>query len=342
MSAAPITRDSNILDPGFELTLRPMKYPQFYEMYRSAIRNTWTVEEVDFSLDTSDLKSKMSDADRHLIHRLVAFFATGDTIVSNNLVLNLYQHINSPEARMYLSRQLYEEALHVQFYLTLLDTYIPEPSERNKAFAAIESIPSIAAKGEFCFKWIDSIQELNRLETREHRRQFLLNLICFAACIERLFFFAAFAYVYYLRSRGLLHGLASGTNWVFRDESGHMAFAFEVVRTVREQEPDLFDDEMRMQVEAMLEDAIACETLFAQDVLSGGVAGLSVTDMRQYLEYCADQRLVQLDMPKKYGSKNPFDFMDLQDVQELTNFFERRVSSYQVGVEGEVAFDQSF
>ena len=342
MSAAPITRDSNILDPGFELTLRPMKYPQFYEMYRSAIRNTWTVEEVDFSLDTSDLKSKMSDADRHLIHRLVAFFATGDTIVSNNLVLNLYQHINSPEARMYLSRQLYEEALHVQFYLTLLDTYIPEPSERNKAFAAIESIPSIAAKGEFCFKWIDSIQELNRLETREHRRQFLLNLICFAACIEGLFFFAAFAYVYYLRSRGLLHGLASGTNWVFRDESGHMAFAFEVVRTVREQEPDLFDDEMRMQVEAMLEDAIACETLFAQDVLSGGVAGLSVTDMRQYLEYCADQRLVQLDMPKKYGSKNPFDFMDLQDVQELTNFFERRVSSYQVGVEGEVAFDQSF
>ncbi|PTR27315.1 ribonucleoside-diphosphate reductase beta chain [Luteibacter sp. OK325] len=342
MSAAPITRDSNILDPGFELTLRPMKYPQFYEMYRSAIRNTWTVEEVDFSLDTSDLKSKMSDADRHLIHRLVAFFATGDTIVSNNLVLNLYQHINSPEARMYLSRQLYEEALHVQFYLTLLDTYIPEPSERNKAFAAIESIPSIAAKGEFCFKWIDSIQDLNRLETREHRRQFLLNLICFAACIEGLFFFAAFAYVYYLRSRGLLHGLASGTNWVFRDESGHMAFAFEVVRTVREQEPDLFDDEMRMQVEAMLEDAIACETLFAQDVLSGGVAGLSVTDMRQYLEYCADQRLVQLDMPKKYGSKNPFDFMDLQDVQELTNFFERRVSSYQVGVEGEVAFDQSF
>jgi ribonucleoside-diphosphate reductase beta chain len=151
----------------------------------------------------------MSDADRHLIHRLVAFFATGDTIVSNNLVLNLYQHINSPEARMYLSRQLYEEALHVQFYLTLLDTYIPDPSERNKAFAAIENIPSIRAKGEFCFKWIDSIQNLQRLETREQRRQFLLNLICFAACIEGLFFFAAFAYVYYLRSRGLLHGLAA-------------------------------------------------------------------------------------------------------------------------------------
>jgi ribonucleoside-diphosphate reductase beta chain len=284
----------------------------------------------------------MTDADRHLIHRLVAFFATGDTIVSNNLVLNLYQHINAPEARMYLSRQLFEEALHVQFYLTLLDTYIPDPNERNKAFAAIENIPSIRQKGAFCFKWIESIQNLARLHTREQRRQFLLNLICFAACIEGLFFFAAFAYVYFLRSRGLLHGLAAGTNWVFRDESGHMAFAFAVVRTVRAQEPELFDDAMRAQVEAMLEEAIACETQFAEDVLSGGVAGLSVKDMRQYLEYCADQRLTQLDLPKKYGAKNPFDFMDLQDVQEVTNFFERRVSAYQVGVEGEVAFDMAF
>jgi ribonucleoside-diphosphate reductase beta chain len=230
----------------------------------------------------------------------------------------------------------------VQFYLTLLDTYIPDPAERHKAFAAIEAIPSIRAKGEFCFKWIDSIQHLHRLGTREQRRQFLLNLICFAACIEGLFFYAAFAYVYYLRSRGLLHGLASGTNWVFRDESGHMAFAFEVVRTVRAEEPELFDAELRAQVEQMLEEAIACETQFAQDVLSGGVAGLSVKDMRQYLEYCADQRLTQLDLPKKYGAANPFDFMDLQDVQEVTNFFERRVSAYQVGVQGEVAFDMAF
>lgn len=333
---------SQLLDPGYALTLRPMRYPAFYEMYRAAIRNTWTVDEVDFAPDLNDLNNKMGPAERHLIQRLVAFFATGDTIVANNLVLNLYQHVNAPEARMYLSRQLYEEALHVQFYLTLLDTYIPDPTERHKAFAAIEAIPSIRAKGAFCFKWIDSVQHLRRIETREQRRQFLLNLICFAACIEGLFFYAAFAYVYYLRSRGLLHGLASGTNWVFRDESGHMAFAFEVVRTVRAEEPELFDDELRLQVEQMLEEAIDCETQFAQDVLSGGVAGLSVKDMRQYLEYCADQRLAQLGLPKKYGATNPFDFMDLQDVQEVTNFFERRVSAYQVGVQGEVAFDMAF
>ncbi|HEX4854011.1 ribonucleotide-diphosphate reductase subunit beta [Arenimonas sp.] len=344
-SSLPPTSSSltpKLLDPGYSLTLRPMRYPQFYEMYRDAIRNTWTVEEVDFSLDTQDLKTKLGPAERHLVERLVAFFATGDSIVSNNLVLNLYQHINAPEARMYLSRQLYEEALHVQFYLTLLDTYLPEPEARAKAFAAIENIPSIRRKAEFCFKWMDSVQSLQRLETRAQRRQFLMNLVCFAACIEGLFFFGAFAYVYYLRSRGLLHGLAGGTNWVFRDESGHMAFAFEVIRTVREEEPDLFDDELKAQIVQMLGEAVDTECLFAEDVLSGGVAGLSPRDMRQYLEYCADQRLAQLGLPRHFGARNPFPFMELQDVQELTNFFERRVSAYQVGVQGEVAFDAAF
>ncbi len=331
-----------ILDEGFNLTLRPMKYPAFYEMYKNAIKNTWTVEEVDFSTDVADLRYKMDDAERHLISRLVAFFATGDSIVSNNLVLNLYKHINSPEARMYLSRQLFEEALHVQFYLTLLDTYIPDIKEREEAFSAIENIPSIRKKAEFCQKWIDSIQDLASLKTQDDRRKFLLNLICFAACIEGLFFFAAFAYVYFLRSKGLLHGLAAGTNWVFRDESAHMNFAFEVVNKVREEEPELFDDTLKSQITEMLKEAVDCEMQFAEDILSGGVAGLSVADMRQYLEFVADQRLLILGMPKIYNAKNPFSFMDLQDVQELANFFERRVSAYQVAVAGEVSFTEAF
>jgi ribonucleoside-diphosphate reductase beta chain len=318
-----------------------MRYPDFYERYRDAIKNTWTVEEVDLHSDVADL-AKLSPGEQHMIGRLVAFFATGDSIVANNLVLTLYRHINAPEARMYLSRQLYEEALHVQFYLTLLDTYVPDPDERHRAFAAVENIPSIREKADFCLRWLNSIQELNRLETRADRRRFLLNLICFAACVEGLFFFGAFAYVYFLRSRGLLHGLAAGTSWVFRDESAHMAFAFEVVRTIRREEPELFDAGMAQAVRDMLDEALACETQFAEDLLGGGVAGLAVADMRRYLEHVADQRLADLGLPAHYGASNPFLFMELQDVQELSNFFERRVSAYQVAVPGEVNLEEAF
>src|SRR5258708_1061606 len=187
-----------ILNPGFNLTLPPIKYPLFSETFNIPIRNTWTVEEIDFSTDVKDLRSRMTPAEQHLIKRLVAFFATGDSIVGNNLVLNLYKHVNSPEARMYLSRQLYEEALHVQFYLTLLDTYITDPAEREQAFAAINNIPSIQKKAEFCFKWMDTVQKIDEIRTDQDMRTFILNLTCFAACIEGLFFFAAFAYVYFL------------------------------------------------------------------------------------------------------------------------------------------------
>ncbi|MCB0974521.1 MAG: ribonucleotide-diphosphate reductase subunit beta [Actinobacteria bacterium] len=337
---APLEARRSILDPGLDLTLRPMRYPVFYEMYLTAIKNTWTVDEVDFSDDRIDL-NKMSAAERHLINRLVAFFATGDSIVANNLVLNLYRHINAPEARLYLSRQLFEEALHVQFYLTLLDTYLANDEQREEAFAAIENIPSIKRKAEFCFKWMNSIGD-EPLTTSEDRRRFLMNLICFATCIEGLFFFGAFAYVYFLRSKGLLNGLASGTNWVFRDESAHMNFALEVVETVRREDPSLFDDRMRHDVVSMLTEAVECELMFAEDLLGQGVPGMSLNDMRQYLEYVADQRLISLQLPAHFGSRNPFDFLALQDVPELSNFFERRVSAYQVGISGAVSFDEDF
>lgn len=332
---------AKLLDPGMNLNLRPMRYPEFYDHFVNAIKNTWTVDEVDLYSDLKDLE-KLSASEKHLINRLVAFFATGDTIVANNLVLNLYKHINSPEARLYLSRQLFEESVHVQFYLNLLDTYVPDEEERFRAFTSIESIPSINKKAEFSFKWIDSIYEVDMLKTKNDRRKFLLNLICFGGCIEGLFFYGAFAYVYYLRSKGILNGLASGTNWVFRDESMHMAFAFMVIKRVREEEPDLFDSVMTRQIREMIKDAVDSEIQFAVDLLKGGVGGLSIDDMSDYIKYVADKRLEHFGIEPIYNKKNPLKFMELQDIQELSNFFERKVSAYQIGVSGDVKLNEEF
>jgi len=129
---------------------------------------------------------------------------------------------------------------------------------------------------------------------------------------------------------------------VFRDESMHMAFAFDVVEQVRAEEPDLFDEKMGQQVRDMLTEAVECEVQFAADLLEQGVSGMSLADMREYLQHVADRRLAQLGIAAVYGSQNPFAFMELQDVQELSNFFERRVSAYQVGISGSVSFDDDF
>jgi ribonucleoside-diphosphate reductase beta chain len=328
-----------ILDPGFNHTLRPMKYPSLFNHFVDAQKNTWTVQEISFNTDKEHLRDKLTAAEKQVVQYIIAFFATGDSIVGENAVLNLYKHVNSPEARLYYSRQIFEEALHVQFYLTLLDEYLPDPDDRAKAFAALDEIPSIKRKGDFCFKYLDQSAKIDRLETEADRRTFLLNLITFAAAIEGLFFFGAFSYVYYLRSKGYLHGLASGTNWVFRDESLHMKVAFELVDTVRGEYPELWTPEFEKQIDEMIEEAIECEMQFAEEALSLGVAGMSKEQMREYLNYIGDARRVRLGMTPKTKAQNPFPFMELQDLSSHTNFFERTVADYSVGISGDVSFD---
>lgn len=334
-----------LLSADLNLTLRPMRYPQFFQLYKDSLKNIWTTDEIDFSVDYQHLRDRISPQEAHLIRRLVAFFATADNLVAHNLVLNFYKHINSPEFRMFLGKQLFDEMLHVETYLLLVDNYIPDLEGRAAAFSAYQNIPSVKLKADFCFKYMDSINKLDVLDSNEKRRQFVENLICFAACVEGLFFFGSFAYVYFLRNKGLLPGLATATNWIFRDETLHIEAAMGVIASVRKEYPELFDAALEDRVFRMMDEAIAVELNFCSEALSFGISGLSSQLMREYLEYVADQRLTQLGFKKKYLSKNPFSFMVLQDVQPLTNFFEKRVTEYQKGFEvsqGAVVFDEEF
>src|SRR4051794_24240345 len=172
-----------LLSPELNLTLRPMKYPQFFQMYKDSLKNIWTTDELDFSIDFEHIRDKIDPKEGHLIKRLVAFFATADNLVAHNLVLNFYKHINSPEFRMFLGKQLFDEMLHVETYLLLVDNYLPIPEERTEAFSAFQTIPSVKRKADFCFKYMDSIDKLDKLDTDEKRRQFVENLICFAGCV---------------------------------------------------------------------------------------------------------------------------------------------------------------
>ncbi len=334
-----------LLDSTLDLTLRPMKYPQFFQFYKDSIKNIWTTDELDFSMDFEHLRDKLSPAEAHLVKRLVAFFATADNIVAHNLVLNFYKHINSPEFRMFLGKQLFDEMLHVETYLLLVDNYIPDMEERRQAFSAYQNIPSVKQKADFCFRYMDSIESLEKCDTDDKKKQFIENLICFAACVEGLFFFGSFAYVYFLRNKGLLPALATATNWVFRDESLHIEGAMAVLHVLRQEYPRFFNDQLETKVVKMLEEAITIEMNFCEDALSQTVTGLSSKLMLQYLQYVADQRLAQMGFKKRYHQKNPFSFMILQDVQPLTNFFEKRVTEYSKGFEANrsvVTFTDAF
>lgn len=335
-----------ILDLEMSLKMRPIKYPKLYEFYKNSIKNSWTVEEISFVSDVADIRDKLTSGEKHVVSRILAFFATGDLIVMTNCVRNLMRHVNSPEAHMYYTRQAAEEALHQDFYNILLDNYIPDMSEREAMFDAINSVPSVSKKAAFSLKWFESGIDVDQLDNDEKRQEFLMNMITFACAIEGLQFMASFLYVFWLRNRGLLNGLGDGTQWVFRDESMHMNFAFEVIDIIREEYPQLWDKNFEQRVVQMLQEAIDCEVDFAKDILSEGVTGLSVSGVENYLKYLADMHLKRLEIDwHTFGGRNEYDFMNLQDLDEHANFFERRVTNYVVGTRqgaDSVGFDADF
>lgn len=336
-----------ILDSGLTLKMRPMQYPHFYDCYKTAISNTWTVEEINFQTDISDIRDKLTVGEKHVLNRVISFFAVGDLLVLHNSIRNLSKHINSPEALLYYSRQIYEESLHQDFYNILLDNYIPDMEEREQIFDAVNTLPSVRAKAEFCLKWFDDGCSVDVLDTDEKKQKYLINLITFAAAVEGIQFMASFSYVFWLRSRGLMNGLADGTEWVFRDESLHMQFGFKIVDTIKEQYPELWTEEFQKTVVEMLKEAIAVEVFFAKDVLSEGVIGLSVDSIENYLKFMADKHLDRMGINlHRFNGKNEFSFMDLQNLEAQSNFFERRVAAYQIGTtrggEKDVSFDHDF
>ena len=200
---------------------------------------------------------------------------------------------------MYLSRQLYEEALHVQFYLTLLDTYVPDPEERaaRRSPRSRTSRRSGARPSSACAGWTRSHGAASGSRRASDRRTFLLNLICFAACIEGLFFFGAFAYVYFLRSRGpaARAGRRARTGcsatrartWRSRSRSSRTVRA-RGARAVRRASSSA-------TCATMLDEAVDCETQFAEDLLARRRRRpVGRATCAQYLEFCADQRLATL------------------------------------------------
>lgn len=335
-----------ILDPGMELKMRPIKYPQFYEHYKNSIKNTWTVEEISFVNDIADIREKLSTGEKHIVSRILAFFATGDLLVMTNCVRNLMRHVNSPDAHLYYTRQAAEEALHQDFYNILLDNYIPDMTEREAMFDAVNTLPSVKAKADFMIKWFETTLEYDQLDTDTKKREFLLNMITFACAVEGLQFMASFVYVFWLRSKGMLNGLGDGTQWVFRDETMHMNFAFDVIDVIRAEYPQLWDRQLEEQIVEMLTQAIEVEKEFAQDALSGGVAGLSADGIVNYLKYIADQHLNRLKIDwHRFDGKNEYEFMVLQDLEEHANFFERKPTMYAIGnkmTSDGIGFDEDF
>ncbi|KAI9033696.1 ribonucleoside-diphosphate reductase small chain [Phycomyces nitens] len=289
--------------------LFPIKYHEIWQFYKKAEASFWTAEEIDLSKDQNDWDNKMNADERYFISRVLAFFASSDGIVNENLVQNFSDEVKIAEAKCFYGFQIMIENIHAETYSLLIDTYIKDPVEKELLFDAMQQIPCIKRKADWAFRWLSA------------DCPFAERLVAFAA-VEGIFFSGAFASIFWLKKRGLMPGLTFSNELICRDEGLHTDFACLLFGHIKRQPS-------AERVKEIISDAVVIEQEFLTDALPCNLIGMNSKLMCQYIEFVADRLMVALGFDKIYNSTNPFDFMDMISLQGKTNFFEKRVSDYQ-------------
>lgn len=308
----------------------PIQHHDLWEWYKKQEASFWTAEEIDLHQDPVHWREKLNDDERYFIKHILAFFAASDGIVNENLAENFVNEVQYTEAKFFYGFQIMMENIHSETYSLLIDTYVDDEKEKNKLFKAIENFPAIKKKADWALKWIES-------------PSFAERLIAFAA-VEGIFFSGAFCSIFWLKKRGLMPGLTFSNELISRDEGLHCDYAVHLHNN------HIVNKVSQERIKEIIVDALDIEREFITESLPANLIGMNSKLMTQYLEFVTDRLLVELGCEKEYGATNPFDFMDMINLQGKTNFFEKRVGEYQkAGVMNEekekdksISFDEDF
>ncbi len=290
--------------------LFPIEHSDIWEMYKQEQACFWTAEEIDLAEDLSDWENKLNDDERHFLKHILAFFAASDGIINENLVMNFSNEVQWPEARAFYGFQIMMENVHAETYSLLIDTYIKDAKEKTHLFNALETVPSVATKGNWALRWLS-----------RKRGNFAERLVAFAA-IEGIFFSGSFCALFWLKKRGIMPGMTFSNELISRDEGLHCDFACllhnKLVRGAGEN-----------KIRQIISEAVTIEKEFIIEALPVSLIGMNCDLMATYIEFVADRLLVAFDCAKMYNAENPFPWMEMISMQGKTNFFEKRVGEYQ-------------
>lgn len=305
----------------------PIKHPQLWSLYKRAVASFWTVEEVSF-LDTNEW-NQLSNNEREFLETTLAFFAASDGLVNENLVARFYNDVTSAEARSFYTFQMAIESIHSECYSLLIDTYVKDAAKKARLFNALEENPVIREKGEWTMRWIESNDD------------FATRLIAFSI-VEGVFFSSAFASIYFIKEKGILHSLTFTNELISRDEALHTEFAVTLYNMLENR----LDER---KVHSIFREAVDLESKFVKESLRCNLLGINAVLMIEYVKYVADRLLIQLKYAPLYHiSTCPLDFMERISISNKSNFFEVRVAEYnkstlgQENVSATLRFDEDF
>lgn len=301
----PILQENDL-----RFVLFPIKYTTIWDLYKQALSSFWTAEEISLVDDAIQWRTdkRITDDDKHFIKNVLAFFASSDGIVNENLALRFMSEIQIPEIRCLYGYQIAMENIHSEVYSLLIDTLIENNNEKKKLLEAIKTIPIIKKMADWTIKWINSDKPYSQ------------RLIAFA-CVEGILFSGPFCSIYWLKKRGLLPGLSLSNELISRDEGLHTKTACLIYQLLNKKES------YETVIEIMKE-AVDLEIEFIRDSIPCKLIGMNADSMEEYIKCVANKLLEMLGYKSYWDATNPFPWMELISIDNKTNFFERRVSEY--------------
>tara|TARA_X000001036_G_scaffold54733_1_gene44305 strand:- start:48 stop:1031 length:984 start_codon:yes stop_codon:yes gene_type:complete len=292
-------------------TIFPIKYNDLWEFYQQHLACFWTSGDIDFEADREDWDN-LNEDEKYFILNVLAFFAGSDGIVLENLMGNFALEVQVPEARAFYAVQGAIETIHSEVYSLLIETYGETTEQKDKLFRAIETMPAVSKKAEWALSYMNP-----------ENNSFAQRIVGFAV-VEGIFFSGSFCAIFWFKSQNrLVKTLGTSNELISRDEALHCQFAICLYKHLSNK---LSQDE----IEEIVKPAVVIENEFICDSLKCRLVGMNADLMNQYIQFVADRLVVQLGYNTIYGVTNPFPFMENISLDGKTNFFEKRVTEYQL------------
>jgi len=297
---------------------RPFEYAHFFEYFKKQNQAHWMPTEVPMESDISDYRFRLTPAESNLVVSILRFFTQSDIEVNNNYNTRLIPAFPKPEIKMMLSAFAAMESIHVWAYSYLNDSLgLPE-----KEYSAFLGYQAMRNKYDYFQQFnTDTVEDL------------MVNLAVFGGFIEGVSLFSSFAILMNFPRLGKLKGVGQIVTWSIRDESLHSEGVCRLFRDLMAENKALWTPHMHERLYDACKEMVALEDAFIDTCFAmGPVPGLTPEEVKSYIRYTADRKLIELRLDKLYNAKNPLNWLDMMvNAKEHTNFFENRATEYAKG-----------
>lgn len=298
---------------------KPFEYPEAYRLYEQHERMHWIVDEAPLHQDVLDWKTKLSESEKHFLTQIFRLFTQSDVDVAGAYANKYIPMFPKPEIRMMLLSFAAREAVHIQAYSHLIDT-LGMPETTYKQFMEYQAMKEKH----------DYIETL--MGTDE--KQIVQQIAAFSAFTEGMQLFSSFIMLLNFTRFNKMNGMGQIIAWSIKDESVHVEGMTWLFKEFLKEHRDIWTDELKGQLYSIAEKMVELEDKFIDLAFeTGGVEGLTIEEVKKYIRYIADRRLIGLGMKGIFKVKtNPLPWVEeILNAPEHANFFEQKSTAYSKG-----------